>query len=326
VNTHGSWSLGLIVFSIGIAAGFLHGRWGSIEARPWTPTQRRNLIVTWIASCAALFVNPYGHRLVTYPLDMAFRQNLNISHVAEWVSVNFHDTRGKIVLVLLIALLVSALLRRTRWTLAEFALVLFALYSGLTYIRFLVLLAIVVAPIITKALDFMPQYRRELDTPVLNAVVIALILAGGVHFWPSSEQLGASVARRYPAQAMAYLQKHPAAGRMLNFYLWGGYIPWVNPQMKVFVDSRVDIFEYEGVLKDYLDLSELKNPQEILDKYQIQAVLFPPGEALTYVLEHDPHWKISYSDPVAVLLERDEAAPEANTAAKNQLRSTTPQM
>jgi len=63
---------------------------------------------------------------------MAFRQKLNISHVQEWISVDFHDLRGKLVLVLLLTLLVSALVRRTHWKLAEMALVLFALYSGLT--------------------------------------------------------------------------------------------------------------------------------------------------------------------------------------------------
>ena len=55
-----------------------------------------------IASAAALFVNPYGWRLVFYPLDLALRQKMNIAHVAEWVSINFHDMRGKLVLVLLL--------------------------------------------------------------------------------------------------------------------------------------------------------------------------------------------------------------------------------
>jgi hypothetical protein len=51
----------------------------------------------------------------------------------------------------------------------------------------------------------------------------------------------------------------------------------------------------------------------VLDKYQVQYVLFPPGESsnsllvggkLTEVLERDPRWKTVYSDKVCVLLER----------------------
>ena len=304
VNTHGSWLIGLIVFSILIASGFVEGRWGSVESVKWTVSQARVLIVTWVASVAALFINPFGWRLVFYPFDLAFRQKLNVEHVEEWVSVNFHDTRGKVVLALLIVLLVSTLLRVSRWTLAELGLTLFALYSGLTYIRFLFLLGIVVAPILAKAMDFMPPYRTEKDTPVLNACVIALMIAGMVHYWPSAAQLEDSLSQQYPAEALAYLKAHPAQGRMLNFYLWGGYLNWKDPQLKIFIDSRVDIFEYEGVLKDYLDLMALDQPEALLDKYKIRYVLFPRSEPLTYVLAHDARWKLVYNDKLSYLFER----------------------
>jgi hypothetical protein len=74
------------------------------------------------------------------------------------------------------------------------------------------------------------------------------------------------------------------------------------------VDSRVDIFEYSGVLKDYLDLLALDDPQRILSRYNIRYVLFPPGEPLTYVLLHDPNWRVLYSDRISVLLERRSEA------------------
>ena len=94
VNTHGSWLIGMVIFSTVIGAGLFQGEWGFIAAEPWTPSQRNRLLLAWSVSLGALFVNPFGARLVFYPLDLAFRQKLNIEHVAEWVSVNFHDTRG----------------------------------------------------------------------------------------------------------------------------------------------------------------------------------------------------------------------------------------
>jgi len=310
INTHGSWLLGLIVFSTIAAAGLVRGRWGRVEAEPWTGTQTRALALTWAMSAAALFVNPFGFRLVFYPFDLAFRQKLNIAHVAEWVSVNFHNTRGKLVLVLLATLLLSVLLRRCRWTLAELGLLCFALYSGLTYSRFLFLLAIIAAPVLAKMLDFVPPYRRELETPLINALVVLLTIGGVAHYWPRSAALQQIVAQEYPAEVLPYLKAHPPQGPVLNHYLWGGYLGWKNPEVKVFIDSRVDIFEYSGVLQDYLDLLALKQPKPILDKYKIRYVLFPPDEPLTYVLQHDPEWKVLYSDPVSVLLERaDEVAP-----------------
>src|SRR5207237_5437010 len=106
-------------------------------------------------------------------------------------------------------------------------------------------------------------------------------------------------------------------GNVLNFYLWGGYLGWHDPNLKVFIDSRVDIFEYAGVFKDYLDLLATDGlnhrPEAILDKYRIEYVLFPTSESknplhfagqLVPVLEHDPHWRNIYQDEICVLLQR----------------------
>ena len=36
-NLHGSWLIGMVLFAVFFAAGFLQGSWGRIEARRWTP-------------------------------------------------------------------------------------------------------------------------------------------------------------------------------------------------------------------------------------------------------------------------------------------------
>lgn len=311
INTHGSWSLGLVIFGITAVAGLAKGSWGRVDAEPWTRAQVWKLLATGLASVAALFLNPFGSRLVLYPLDMAFRQKLNIAHVAEWVSVDFHDSRGKLVLFVVVCLFLGALLRNRRWTLTELGLLLFGLYSGLTYVRFLFLLAIVGAPIFAKLFDFVPPYREEADTPYVNAFVIVLLISAIIYYRPNSAQLDSSVEQMYPAHVLPYLKAHPPAGPMLNFYLWGGYLGWNDRSVKVFVDSRVDIFEYAGVLQDYLDLLSLKKPKPLLDKYRIQYVLFPLAEPLTYVLENDPEWKEIYRDEISVLFERTGAAGKA---------------
>lgn len=304
INTHGSWSLGMIFFSIVIAGGLFPFKWGMVESDLWTAQQRKSLLLTWASSVMLLFVNPYGAKLVFYPLDLAFHQKTNIEHVAEWVSVNFHDFRGKMVIALLIVLLLSTILRPRRWTLTELAITVFALYSGLTYVRFLFLTGVVLAPVIAKMLDFVPAYRAELDTPVLNTFAIALMIAGVIHYWPSEAKLQATVDSQYPVGAIAYLQAHPPTGPTVNYYLWGGYINWKDPNLKVFVDGRADIFDYSGVFTDYLALLSLDHPDAVLDKYKTQYVLFPHGEPFTYLMEHDSNWKTVYSDQNSVLLQR----------------------
>ena len=308
INTHGSWSLGMIFFSSIIAGGLFAFKWGMVESEIWTSAQRKRLLLTWGASVILLFVNPYGARLVFYPLDLAFHQKTNIEHVAEWVSVNFHDFRGKMVIALIIVLFLSTILRPRRWTLTELAITIFALYSGLTYVRFLFLTGVVLAPVLATMLDFVPLYRAELDTPVLNTFAIVLMIAGVIHYRPSESKLQATVDSQYPVGSIAYLQAHPPTGPIVNYYLWGGYINWKDSDLKVFVDGRADIFDYSGVFTDYLALLSLEYPDTVLGKYKAQYVLFPHGEPFTYLMEHDSKWKTIYSDQNSVLLERVDDA------------------
>ena len=70
---------------------------------------------------------------------------------------------------------------------------------------------------------------------------------------------------------------------MLTAYLWGGYLEWYARDLKTFVDSRVDIFEYAGVLRDYLDAIGLKQPWKFSKNTRFATVLLPPDEALVYV-------------------------------------------
>jgi hypothetical protein len=184
------------------------------------------------------------------------------------------------------------------------AVSLFVLYSGLTYVRFLFLLGIVIAPVLAKILDFVPPYRRESDTPVINTVAIVLMIASITYYWPKQSQLQHSVATQYPIQAISYLETQSISGPIVNYYLWGGYLNWKAPRLKVFVDGRADIFEYNGIFKDYLSLLLLEDVDSILDKYKANYVLLPLHEPLTHLLEHDSKWKMAYRDQVSVVFER----------------------
>jgi hypothetical protein len=108
----------------------------------------------------------------------------------------------------------------------------------------------------------------------------------------------------YPVKAMSYLQAFHPEGRVFNECLWGGYLIWNARQIPVFIDSRIDIFEYNGVFADYLDAMGGKNTLELLDKYRIRYVLYPQDSTLAYLLLHNSGWKVKYRDETTVLLER----------------------
>jgi len=125
--------------------------------------------------------------------------------------------------------------------------------------------------------------------------------------FPTREYLWRDTVRSYPVKALSYLQQLHPEGRIFNDCLWGGYLIWNARQIPVFMDSRIDIYEYNGVFPDYLDAIGVKNTLGILDKYRIRYVLFKQQSPVAYLLMHSSGWKIDYQDGTTVLLERSAA-------------------
>ena len=322
-NLHGSWLIGMVLFGMFCAAGLLQGSWGRIEAVRWTPKQMRKLALAGSLSVAGLFLNPYTYHLVFYPFNFAFKQRLNVNHVDEWMSLDFHSVRGKILFAMLAATIILALVRKRRWRVDEPAFLLLGFYAAMTYSRFLFLAAIVLTPILARELDFFPPYERKIDKPWLNAALIVVILAGVVWRLPSQKFLLRDTVQKYPVQALGYLRHFHPEGRVFNDCLWGGFLIWNVRDIPVFIDSRIDIYEYNGVFADYLDALGVKNTLEILNKYNIRYVLFSKDSAVAYLLRNNSGWKVRYEDGTTVLFERgsSEHAPQVSAASSPPLTS-----
>jgi hypothetical protein len=306
INTHGSWLIGFVLMLVFFACGCVQGAWGSLSATRWTRAQMRRFLLIAVLSFAVLFVNPYGWHTVTYPFDLAFHQKLNVEHVAEWYSINFHNFRGKATLATLLLFGVLQLVRRRQWTLQDLALLLIALYAGFTYVRFLFLLGIVLVPLLAMELTGLVSqpYEAEKDKPRVNAIAMAVLLLVIVGFWPGEKKIHAGISEANPEKALPYIRSLAGQGNVLNDFEWGGYLEWNAPAVKEFMDGRVDIFEHKGVLADYLQAINLQDPYAVLDKYRILYVVLPQGQALGYLLAHSAAWKTAYHDDQTVVFER----------------------
>jgi hypothetical protein len=333
VNTHGSWLIGMVVLAFFVGGGWFPVRIGAIRNLPWRPEQRRQLLIATALSVAALFANPYGWRLVRYPFDMAFLQKLNIATIAEWKTLDFHSPRGRIFFAALAALFLLQLLRRPKWTLYDLGLLALGVYSALTYSRFVFLAGILVLPLMAPLLagsapaarggeakavapktarprtdrpktDRPKTDRPKTDRPWANAVLLLLLAFMVSRHIPSAAKLAASGEESFPIRAQAYLGHWRPQGNVFNDYLWGGFLIWNDPQVPVLIDSRVDIFEYNGVFQDYLDAIQLKNTLAILDKYHVRYVVFRRDQPLVYLLKHASGWKIDFEDATTTVLER----------------------
>lgn len=304
VNTHGSWLIGLVLFGVFLLCGLARGQWDAILCTPWSPHELRQLLQVAAASVAALFLNPYGWRLVLYPFDLAFRQKLNIANIEEWRSLDFHSARGKVFLLTAGVLLLLGLLQRRRWRPVDLAFLAIGLYAALTYARFLFLAALLLTPLLARELAFFPAVRQDKDRPWANALFMTGLLSVCLATWPRTRTLASGDQTLYPAQALPYLSGFHPQGPVFNDYDWGGYLIWHCRQVPVFVDSRVDIFERSGVFADYLKAMRLEDTFSVLDRYHVRYVLVAQKRPLAYLLEHSPGWRVEYQDKVTVLLER----------------------
>jgi len=311
INFHGSWVFGVVVLVVTIASGLVEGEWGLVVARRWSPAHLRKLLFAFAASMAALFVSPFGYKLVLYPFDLLFRQPSNIKNIEEWQSVDFNTGNGKLALIMILAVLAAALFSRHRWRLDEAILMAFALWEALSHWRLLFFAGLILVPILAPRLKLFPPYERALDKPWLNAIIMAAVVASLIFFYPSAAQLQQKVDKEYPTAALQFMQRQHINGRIFNQYGWGGYMEWNTPELKPFIDGRADIFVYNGTFDEHFNATMIKKPIEMLDKYRIDYVLLGSQQPLAYVLEHSPGWRPIYSDEVAKLYGRQSQADVA---------------
>lgn len=330
INAHGSWLFGMALLAVFVAAGWRGETQGSVLVVRWTTAQQQKLLRVLGASVAALFVNPYGWRLVAYPFQI-LNHPLTLEHVEEWQTLNFHIFRGRYVLLLLVLLVVMNMARRRMWLLQDVAFVSIAVLAGFSYTRMVVATGIVVLPLLAREVGMRGRGPETVarDRPWLNFALLVLASLFLVTHVPSQAGLQTQVAARYPEKALQWMQSAKLQGRVLNDFTWGGYLGWNDPASLYFIDTRADVFEQTGVFEAYLDATKMVRPLAVLDAYHIQYVLFPPNAEIVYLLRHTAGWHVRYEDGVAVLLERDRTsvttppADSRSVAPRDAASSTT---
>ena len=301
INCHASWPFGFIVFGVILGVGCIGRDIRQLKAVPWAAPERRKLLAVFAASAAALFINPFGYHLVLLPARVALRQQMSVRWVQEYASVDFNDTRGHLVMVVLAAAFLMALLPRKPWRIDDAFLTMLVLYLGLTHVRFLILAGIVLPPILAPQFGKISSYDPAHERRLLNGALLAVVLVVVVWGFPSERFLQAQIKDFFPVGAADYLEAHPQEGNIFNAYEWGGYLEWRLPGVKTFIDTRFDFFEFWSVFQSYLDILTLKNSQALLDRYRVSYLLIPGEVPLSYFLANSALWECIYRDQQAVI-------------------------
>ena len=310
VNAHGSFILGFLVLGIYWACGLVEFRSNFLEAKRWTPAQRLHLLWISLLCLVAALVTPYGARMAVFPVDYFIGQRLVMGVTNEWQPLQFSTYYSHMFLALVLAVLILQVATPVAFRLETLVLLLFVIVESCLHIRFLVFFAVILAPVLATFLSsWLPAYRPAEDHPVANAVLISTVALSIVAMFPSSARLNGMLASTYPVGAVRYLQEYPIHGNMFNTDSWGGYLIWAIPGRKVFIDGRLDIYEYGGVLQDYYAFINLEgNPDRFLGKYDLNSALLKPGDPITHYFRSALNWTIVFQDSTSIIFARCNGA------------------
>ena len=306
VNCHGSFALGLLVLGIFAFCSFIQFQSGLLVSERWEGPARTLLVSIFVLSALALFANPIGVKLVTYPLDLLLKQKDNLGNITEWRSLNFHNIRGVAVFGLAGVMILIVLVRKKVFRLEELLLIVLGLGLAARHQRMMAVFGILAAPSFCRLLaDLWRGYDPNRDHRVVNASLMAVATVLVVVGFPTVEKIERQIETANPVGAVDFIRRNSLSGPMLNDYAWGGYLIWAAPEEKVFIDGRADIFDWTGVLGKYLRWYAVsEDPNLLLEEYCIQYCLLRKTARVANVLPYLPGWEKVYEDALSLVFTR----------------------
>lgn len=299
VNTHGSWPYGLVVLALIAVGARGDGTAPSLERR----------CAAWLAAgFAAAVVNPYGLKLLAFPL-VALERREAFATIREWKPPTF-DEPDQLAFIAVVAAGIFAIARRPKWRSAVpfTAFVVAALLSS----RNLPIAAMVALPGIAAGLAADPQRAPRVPARPIAALAVGLALVGFGSI-PTTDDFGDEP---YPVAAYAWLASHgvsPTEATIIAQDYVGNWLEGrYGSRARVFVDDRMEVIPLQAV-RDHRTLSAGEPGwEEALQRYSPDAVVWERELPLGELLRVSGDWRIVHSDEkfvVALPVRVDAAAP-----------------
>jgi hypothetical protein len=336
VNLHGGFLVGLVLMALYfVAAVFQAVMSGHGGERAGALHRMKTLAAVGVLCVLVTFANPYGYRLHEH-IYRYLTDRFLMDHIDEFLSPNFHGIAQKFFVVIILLTIATAVIARKRVRLSELLVTAFAVYSGLYAARNIpvasLLLVLVIGPYLGEAirsvapevklsamgrkwLDMFVDFERRMGR--LEAGVqghwlpVAAILVG---MWACRHggRLGATQvmnasfdAKRFPVQAVEWMERQGLSGPVFCPDAWGGYVIYrAYPRVQTVVDDRHDLYGSQ-YLKQYLKVIRVEPGwDQALAATGSSWLLLPNQSATATLLRQVPVWKIAYSDETAVVFKK----------------------
>ncbi len=296
-----AWILGLLLLWANTHASVLLGVGLAGLSCLEEAARTRNLRpLAWAAAIATVpLLNPYGLHVYT----LFFQISDNADFVGEWQPYGAETWQFFLLVAMVIGAAVGILKSRLN-AFDAFRLFVMATLSFQSS-RTGVVMAIFLAPYFGRWYGAgIARWGRGARQAVLglSAVVVVGLLAVRVR---DGRALRLDLdAEHLPVAAVEFIHRHNLTGPMYNDYNFGGYLLWKAPELPVFMDGRIEVYQ-GNVLAQHLQVSRAAlGWEEIADRYGIQFFLVRPERGITSALLENPAWDLVYFDYNAAIFVR----------------------
>lgn len=326
VNLHGAFIAGFVIWGIYVIGELIDKIFdreasGMIKRKKSPLPIDLHYLYVGSLSLLATFFNPSGFSLWDTSVGYIRNQYL-VSHTAEYLPPNFHDSSTWPFLGLIVIAVVLFGLKHEKLSAVSILMIAGWLAMSLYSVRNVPLYAVVTAPILSeltaKEIQLNTIWRRILRMqsrimqverklrghlwPLMIVFLVGIALYTGISL-DFQGRGNVFLPEVFPVKAVDWLQKKPPTDRMFNYFPWGGYLLYrLWPEQKVFIDGQTDFYG-EALTREYekiLNLSE--DWEDILDRYEISWILMPADSLVVHHLRNSPKWQLSYEDQTAAIL------------------------
>lgn len=302
-NVHGG-----VVLGVGVLALWIIGN------RVWHSNnfEKKYWLKCFFAAFLATLMNPYTYHLYTFAFGMLTNSTALIFN-ADWIPL-FSERLGDDSLPLRVSIVVGSLVaiidNRNQKIVTTLALIF--LGASLKSLRFLVPLLPVIAPLMLLTLHKLTpnSVKKSWFAPVVIAFTAIIFYPSLVDknklLCTSKPDCYGSLAQM-PYEAATFIKEKGLAGNFFNHYTWGGYLEWQVPQVKFFIDGRMDNFFIDGksFLEIFVAVDQMeKGWYESLLLYQTNFALLPSSWQRQAAYLQQEGWEELYRDEKAIVLKR----------------------
>lgn len=293
----------------------------SVEPVPWPA-----LLLTAVLCGAAVFVNPYGHRLPSTWMRL-MRSDFLPRVIVEHAPLQFDSIEAVMILSLAAVYLIVLTASLRSGIRAAWLLPLLWLVMAILRVRhgplFAVAAGVVIADMLPHGALTRPlagparaasdgPTRRPVESRFLGALIPAGLVAasfalqaGGIDV-PIVGRGWVNLSPAYwPIEATVVLNEKAAAFdrpvHVFNPVRFGGYLIRYAPRARVFIDDRCELYG-DQFLQDYVDLAA--DPREVDERllpWPVDFALVHSRSRLDDALAKNSHWRELHRDPTATL-------------------------